>query len=473
MPISNANSNFPIVHINQRDDWDDLLDLCDGHLQEEELDKLVEMLDGCCGTVIVENNYVCKDYRDTYTNYYSKKFSDYPSKAIRLLFFRDAVNAESWWNVPAYANSFVGYSVIRPTRISSIGRTILSPKACNAVHGYLCLQKYEINFVGCSLEVEGFPFISQDTDVTVCAHAACWMCFRYFTERYSAYSEIYPYQITQLTTDLTAGRLLPSKGLTIQQVAEMFSRFGFYPRIYNRYEWEYEDADNEENQELDGEPTSGNETVKSSQFERLLYYYIESGIPLVLGIPNHAIAAIGHTSDLQREAPEGMTFSDNYVTSLIVNDDNHMPYQFLPFIGSEHLFAKHVSDFKISDVEDFVVPLYEKVYLAAEDVERLTKDLLESQEVGLLTYSNALTLDDIVIRIFLTSSRSYKKRRRELPLPHGLSEIYTQLPMPKFIWVAELFNAQPLSARPDSRRNHFRCHGLRRGFILLDSHSLS
>jgi hypothetical protein len=51
---------------------------------------------------------------------------------------------------------------------------------------------------------------------------------------------------------------------------------------------------------------------------------------------------------------------------------------------------------------------------------------------------SSLGFDDLVIRIFLTTSRGYKAGRRYAPLPHGLSRLYTRLPMPKFIWVAEL-----------------------------------
>ena len=43
-----------------------------------------------------------------------------------------------------------------------------------------------------------------------------------------------------------------------------------------------------------------------------------------------------------------------------------------------------------------------------------------------------------MIRIFLTTSRAYKSKRRVTPFPHDLSRLYTQLPMPKFIWVFEL-----------------------------------
>jgi hypothetical protein len=294
--------------------------------------------------------------------------------------------------------------------------------------------------MGTELTVSGFPHIGQDTDVTVCAHAACWSCFRYFSERYPTYREIYPYQITQLTTDLSGGRLLPSKGLFMEQVVEIFSRFGFYPRIYFRPDWETPDR----------------------RFERLLYYYLESGLPLVLGIKpaepadapsaapdsdhcesedavGHAITAIGHTADLDMDTPHGRIFSDFYATGLVINDDNCMPYQVLPKDDHDHVFVDpmHVSDYRTSSIDSFVVPLYEKVYLAAEDVEGAALTLLQDAGVGLAANSS-LGFEDLVVRIFLTTSRAYKAHRRSNPLPYDLARIYTRLPMPKFVWISEL-----------------------------------
>jgi hypothetical protein len=409
-----------MVRIDSDQDWESLLEICEGQLGQHRLGQLRDLLGVSCRTVIVERDYVCKDYRDTYTNYYAKKFASYPDKCTRLLFFRKAVSPRSWWNVPSYARSFMGYTVIRPTRISynSIGRTILDPDACSGVQGYICRTRYTANLMGTESVVNGFPHISQDTDVTVCAHAACWSCFRYFSERYPAYREIYPYQITQLTTDLSGGRLLPSRGLYMEQVVEMFSRYGFYPRIYFRRHW-------------DDPP---------GRFERLLYYYLESGLPLVVGLdPDHAVTTIGHTSDLSLSLPAGQSFSDGYLTGLVINDDNSTPYQALPRSGHEQRFAtgSHLSDYRTSAIDSFVVPLYERIYLAAEDVERLALALVNDHLLG-PALARSLPLDDLVMRIFLTTSRAYKAERRRSPLPYDLSRVYTQLPMPKFIWVSEL-----------------------------------
>jgi hypothetical protein len=135
MPVYRQNDRYPMVRMESAADWESLLELCGGHLHPHRLEQLRELLGETCKTVIVERDYVCKDYRDTYANYYAKKFASYPDKCVRLLFFRKAAAPRSWWNVRSYAASFIGYTVIRPTRISSLGRTILDPTAGTGVRG--------------------------------------------------------------------------------------------------------------------------------------------------------------------------------------------------------------------------------------------------------------------------------------------------------------------------------------------------
>jgi hypothetical protein len=93
------------------------------------------------------------------------------------------------------------------------------------------------------------------------------------------------------------------------------------------------------------------------------------------------------------------------------------------------------------------VPLPEKVYLAAEDVEDKTLDLIADSELGVEALSGALAASDLVLRVFLTSARGYKEFRRRVSAAAGISDIYAQLAMPHFIWVAELSTRQQYAAK--------------------------
>ena len=412
--FNDGKSKYILIHTDNDQDWQELINCCDGYLSKSAYRQLYDYLEIDTKTIILEKSYFDRDYRDTYHNFFSRKFANYPSTAYRVNFFSERVSPDSLYSLDSFQDSYIGFTVIRPNRINPIGRTILNPDKLSKIRGYTCLSEHVVHILGAELKIKGFPYMSQDTDVTVCAHAACWMVFRYFSQRYSRYAEVWPFEVTQLTKNVSKGRLVPSKGLTAEQVTEMFSRFGFYPEIYIR------------------------ETMDDQAFYRCLYKYIESGLPVVAGLTNHshAITLFGHISNFTKKDIETPGSSDQYLDAYIINDDNYMPYQAMGesgFAASEHL-----SKYVINDIDVFIVPLYEKIHLSAEHVMEIKDGLLTDHDIGINSQAKFLKYENLITRTFLTSSKSYKKTRRQDDLPEGLSKIYCEMEMPKFIWVCEL-----------------------------------
>ena len=176
---------------------------------------------------------------------------------------------------------YLGYSVNRPTRPNCIGRTLIAPEGRVSAIGTMRLCAESPSIQGTELRVEGFPFISQDSDVTVCAQAALWMLARYFSNRYPIYPESYPVQIGNLTHDYSVGRMYPTAGLYVWQLAEALRRLDFAPLLYARSQYD--------------DPTAT--TCHTDHFDHLLYTYIESGIPVLAAFRNHVIVLFGHVSD--------------------------------------------------------------------------------------------------------------------------------------------------------------------------------
>ncbi len=415
MSVFPKENNHVLIHLESDDDWQALYKCCDGYLIDNDFKKLFEYLKEDVKTIVLEKGYFDADYRDTYYNFYSRKFAGYPSRTIRVNFFSRKISPRMIFDLDRYQDDYIGFSVIRPNRVSSIGRTVLNPGKLKNISGYVCMSEYPVHILGAELVAKGFPYMSQDTDVTICAHAACWMVFRYFSQRYNRYAEVWPYEVTQLTQDVSKGRLVPSKGLTAWQVTEMFSKFGFYPEIYMRKDPKYEPL-----------------------FDSLLYQYVESGLPVVAGLSSHghAITVIGHVSDFSNIQPEAPGTSDQYLTGLVANDDNYMPYQVIRKDDSR--LPGHWSDYKIEDIDFFIVPLYEKIHLSAEHVMKLTEVILTDRILGIDACSQVLKRSQLITRTFLTSSKSFKKFRRKKALLFGISRVYAELAMPKFIWVCEL-----------------------------------
>jgi hypothetical protein len=414
MPVFHEKEQHVLIQLESDDDWLSFFNICEGFITRQDFRLIHDYLHQTATTVVIEKGYVDADYRDTFFNFFSRKFAQYPSKTIRANFFSDKISPQMLFKLDRFQDSYIGFIVLRPNRVTSIGRTVLNPQKLPFVSGHICVSEYPVHILGAELKATGFPYMSQDTDVTVCAHAACWMIFRYFSQRYNRYAERWPYEVSQLTKDVSTGRLVPSKGLTAYQVTEMFSNFGFTPEIYVR--GQHRDL-----------------------FDQLLYMYVESGLPVVAALSghSHAITIIGHMSDYNIVLPGTPASSDAYLTGIIANDDNFLPYHAIrkndpiPMDG-------YWSRFQIEEIDTFIVPLYEKIHLSAEHVIELSKAILEDATVGLKACSQILQREHVVTRTFLTSSKSFKKMRRGDSIPFGIANVYCEMPMPKFIWVCEI-----------------------------------
>lgn len=195
-------------------------------------------------SVVVERHYIDRDYRDTFSQFHSKRFSTPDSRCVRLHFFDAPIGRDSMQDQDTLQPHYLGYSIIRPTRPNCIGRTLVKPESRPSARGSTCLCREAVSIQGTELKIEGFPFISQDADVTVCAQAALWMVARYFSDRYPIYRETYPVQIGTLTRDYSVGRLFPSSGLYVWQLAEALRRLGFAPLLYSRDQYSQDPTEN-------------------------------------------------------------------------------------------------------------------------------------------------------------------------------------------------------------------------------------
>ena len=89
----------------------------------------------------------------------------------------------------------------------------------------------------------------------------------YFAYRYVEYKPILPFKISSILNKLSYERLIPSKGLTAQQISFALKEFDFGVKIYSKKAY-------------------------NDEFERILKTYIESGIPVIVLIQN--TKGIGH-----------------------------------------------------------------------------------------------------------------------------------------------------------------------------------
>ncbi len=419
--IENKELVMPIVTFDKEDGWDTIKDITYPHLDSEGFDFLKKALAESASSVAVEKHYLDKDYRDTFTGYHARKFATPDSRCIRLHFFGASITADQLANAVDEEKKkelqYLGYSIIRPTRPNCIGRTMLSPAAQKHCSGHICLSQEEVSIQGTRLEVQGFPFIKQDTDATVCAESALWMLLRYFSNRYPQYKEFYPFEITNLTKDYSLGRIFPSAGLHTWQMGEALRLAGFHPLIYES-------------------------EFFSANFKQLLYTYIESGFPLLIVFEDHVVVGFGHDSDFNKLKNESEVNKDWYCssefnTAFVINDDNKVPYMLLKDTSDGDNFE---SRYRFKNIEAFIVPLPEKVFLPAEAFQDAAVTILRYNDVFNVQSKSAIFDDaQLILRSYLTTCRSFKENLRERTMGHKLVEnIYRQLPLPHFIWVCEI-----------------------------------
>ncbi len=309
---------------------------------EDVAKRLTNGISGAVKGVLIERNYIDKDYRSTYYNFYAKKGQRYRADCVRLHFFDQTVTFDEKslkLNCPdnRLTDHYFGYMVLRPTGIATIGRSIVSPDVRSGASRFIISADHKVHLLGYKLTVKGFPSMDQHIDISVCAHAACWSILRHYSERYSIYREFLTHDITMMAQQFNPGGLVPSKGLEVSHAERVFQEAGTFPVHVAR----------------------ANAGTPDLSFYRQLSAYVESGFPLfaAMHMRGHAIAVVGYEwrTPLNTGVP-GLRYAWDEVKSLAVVDDNHLPYLAIPAKGGPPYSAEHIDAFIVALPERCFTP---------------------------------------------------------------------------------------------------------------------
>ncbi len=393
----------------------------------------------------IEYPYIDKLYRNSYYNYFATKHRDYQKDCIRVSLFNNVIKYEDFRSSSKkkdLIDSFMGYFILRPTMPNLIGRSIISPKILNH-HEFSCCQfKSEPLVNGVKLPLVGFPYSSQDTESITCAETTIWVIMEYFGHKYPEYKPILPSKIISTLSSFSYERQLPSHGLSADQISYTLKQFDFGVRLYSTKDY-------------------------PDEMRSIFFDYIESGIPFIATIQNsnigHAITVFGRekftdgsldgiTNEKIISLKNGIEIVDVSILKrkYIAMDDNYPPYQLADFDDPTSYYSVD-SPFRNAQITSIIVPLYPKIYLEAFQARNLAYYICES-------LPSELFPKQVLMRLFLTSSRSYKNYVTQSTSMHisAKNEI-VETNMPKFIWVAEL-----------STKEHFR-NNKAIGMIVLDA----
>jgi hypothetical protein len=122
---------------------------------------------------------------------------------------------------------------------------------------------------------------------------------------------------------------------------------------------------------------------------------------------------------------------DEVKKNFVFIDDNQPAYQKAAL--DKPALNYNNTDWHSCKITYFIVPLYPKIYLEAYEAKNFVLNFLVFNSVPLNDKS------EIVLRLFLTSTRSFKdKVATNKELQGDLKKLILTAVMPKFVWVAEL-----------------------------------
>ena len=380
--------------------------------------------------LIVESNYIDTVYRDSYYNYYSTKRKNYSRFCLKISFFDTDFNFDIDYNdIGNIQKNYLGFLVVRPL-LKCIGKNIIKPEAKISLDSNvkICRVNFETSCFGVKLKAEGFPHASQDSETMTCAETTLWSLLEYYGNKYSLYKPINYSEIKRAVKPFSYERMLPSKGLTYNQISVALREFGFAPKIYLK-----------------------NNYSDKNQFLELIACYIESGIPLALALTSnrlgHAVVCIGK-KDIDKQNIANYYFNTRVNNKIlynwnlavadgivVFNDDNFPNYQ-LTTLANPCSYYDNIEWDKM-EVTQFIAPLYSKVYMEADTAIELSKSIID------MIIPNG---NNNVIKTFLTSCRSYREYiTQSKSLSNDEKKALLQIEMPKFVWITELSTIDELN----------------------------
>ncbi|MCM1136414.1 MAG: hypothetical protein NC400_12670 [Clostridium sp.] len=408
-------------------------------------------------TVVIEDHYVDRVYRDSYYFYYSGKHFSYSRFCKRLCLFHGILEHDFYdFSCDELEKYFMGTIVIRPIPDRSIGRTLLNPRYFLPA-GSSCqirLADYNVTVYGKRLHVHAFPYGMQDGETTSCAEITILNLLDYYSQLYPEYHYLLPSEISSLAEMNSYERRMPTTGLSYELISKIFCDVGFYPRLYSI------------------------QKMTTIKFRHILHYYIESGIPVALGLKlgeenKHSVISIGHTvSHTDKLGTELTCAYDSESKNVIwtcdtadtvdtycIMDDNRVPYKLSKCIEEAQETKQRPPLLKLNEceVEYMMVPLYKRMILEAADAYDICLSILASQRFGIKDFlqldalsPELLAMDKsiekvgikeepLVIRLFMASSRTFRRKRDEqFRTKNGeVRDWYNITVFPKFVWVCE------------------------------------
>lgn len=317
-------------------------------------------------TVVVEDQYIDKDYLIDYCNFYARSFEPSDKYTTRLHFFKKKFKKTEFEKKFFYDENFqdelnelyLGFVVIKPigfdNKYKFIGRTVLKTYSSEAYNRetkskekrHFTTFDYFASLYGVKLKIESLPYQTQDSVVAACATTAIWTSLHALNDLFGTIRQS-PFEITETSVSSPGiDRNFPSTGLDIIQMKEYFNSIGL--ETESIYVANYKCA---------------------KAIPEIIKAFLNFKLPIIACIKlikddpknpdNHAVVISGYRSD-----------DEGNLTEIYVHDDRIGPYsRVMPHNGDKNFL--HWSNewitmrgYKNVQVERFLIPLYPKIRLS-------------------------------------------------------------------------------------------------------------
>ncbi len=403
-------------------------------------------------TIIVENDYVDRDFLDDYSGYYVRCFKRYRRKCTRLHFFDTLITEEEFnWmlqgkaedaQLKSFKKSYLGFVVIKRLPETIVGRTCLKTYGDdNGRRHYNTIRCYGASLFGLELAVETLAFQEQDHVVAACATSALWSCFQ-GTGKMFQHPFFSPVEITKAACDHMPleTRAFPNRGLSAEQIAHAIQSVNLEPYAV--------------------------EVTNREILQANVYAYCKMGLPLLLGtclvdtsgdtpkhLDDHLVTVTGYSlppvDPIPHELSGFLTMSAQ-IDKIYAHDDQVGPFSRMTLDPDEITFVHRdlgkIKGNAISTSYDVTampktifIPLYNKIRIPLEPIRDIVIDFDEHieafRDLDLLSLPQRLVWD-----IYLMTINQFKKSVLESDWSGGKDKRELLLKqMPRFLWRATAF----------------------------------
>ncbi len=365
-------------------------------------------------TFLVESDYIDREWREEFSTFYSFTFyKDISPFTTRIHFLeRDIKGIENIEDVQP--KEYLGFIVLRPAPVPGrILKAFLAPRKDAlgvepSAELYMALCRFEPHIGGKEFSFYAFPFYSQDSVVTVCAHASMFMN-GLFMHRKHGMNRPFFRDFAKFTTAYP-GRVIPSQGLTPIQMATILASLGYNPVL--------EAFETNKNDEL-------------SECLNKIDSYLESALPPLLIYGPHVLSIVGHT--LKDEARDYIVFDDSGYHLKKLAGAAYFGYKVKKEILTEALKKAEIC---------FIISFeFERQYFPLKSVEGLLKLTLSGEKRR---------------RILIVDSKDFKIHAK---LNNVMA--FENASLPHYLWIVEFYSSAKLfceiiidaSAHKDDNRN--------------------